>query len=259
MTDEIGWTAILLAGSRPGPDAFAQSQGVASKAQIPVAGVAMVRRVADTLLACPQLARVVVLTQTPDDVRDLLPVSERISLQMSSGSIAETVSRFIVEDVAPWPLFVTTADHALLTPGTVAAFLGGVKPGDDVAVGVVSKAVLSERFPESKRTWIRMGDGDFTGANLFALTGLPALAALALWAGVERDRKKGWRMVARLGPWLLIRAMLRRVTLQDALDEAGAKLGTRVRAVGLDDPLAAVDVDKPADLALATAVFEGRA
>ncbi len=258
MTNEIGWTAILLAGSRPGPDAFAQSRGAASKAQIPVAGVPMIRRVADTLLACPELARIVVLTQRPDDVSDLLPPSDRLSLRSSSGSIAETMSRFIADDVAPWPLFVTTADHALLTPGTVSAFLAAVGAGDDVAVGVVSKAVLATRFPGSRRTWIRMGDGDFTGANLFALTSPRALAALATWAGVERDRKKGWRLVARLGPWLLLRAMLRLVTLQGALDQAGAKLGTRVRAVALDDPLAAVDVDKLEDLELATAVFEGR-
>ncbi len=259
MTARNSWTAILLAGSRPGADAFAREHGVTSKAQIAVAGVPMVRRVADTLLACPSVARVVVLTQAPDDVRDLLPASDRISLRASRGSIAEALSRFIADEAAPWPLLVTTADHALLTPDTVAAFLDGVGDRDDVAVGVVSKAVLATRFPGSARTWIRMGDGDFTGANLFALTGPSASAALALWAGVERDRKKGWRMVARLGPWLLLRAMLRRVTLQGALSEAGAKLGARVRAVQLRDPLAAVDVDKPADLELAVAVFEGRA
>jgi len=52
---------------------------------------------------------------------------------------------------------------------------------------------------------------------------------------------------------------MRRVTLQGALDEAGAKLGVRIRAIALDDPLAAVDVDKSGDLELATAVLEGRA
>lgn len=259
MSDTSGWTAILLAGARPGADALAEAQGVASKAQILIAGVPMIARVAATLLACPAIARVVVLTQRPDDVADLLPPSDRLSLQASRGSIAETLVRFAGDDPAPWPLFVTTADHPLLTPRTVAAFLAGVRRQDDVGVGVVFRDVVRQRFPASRRTWIRVGDGDFTGANLFAFTGQRGLAVLTLWAGVERSRKTGWRLVAKLGPWLLVRALLRRVTLQGALDEAGAKLGARVRAVPLDDPLAAIDVDKPADLALAVAVFEGRA
>lgn len=259
MTDTGGWTAILLAGARPGADALAEAQGVASKAQILVAGVPMITRVAETLLACPAVARVVVLTQRPEDVRNLLPVSDRLTLRESAGSIAQTIARFAGDDAAPWPLFVTTADHPLLTPRTVAAFLDGVGRQDDVGLGVVFRSVVQRRFPASRRTWIRVGDGDFTGANLFAFRGPRALAVLALWAGVERSRKTGWRLVARLGPWLLVRALLRWVTLQGALDEAGARLGARVRAVPLDDPLAAVDVDKPADLALAIAVFEGRA
>lgn len=254
-----GWTAILLAGVRPGGDAFADGQGALSKAAIPIAGVAMVTRVAQTLLGCPAIARVVVLTQRPEDLRDLLPASPRLELQASHGTIAGSLARFAANDPEPWPLFVTTADHALLTGETAAAFLAAVDTGDDVAIGVVSKSVLQRRFPLSRRTWMRFGDGDYTGANLFALTDKRALIGLEFWAGVEQGRKTGWRLVAKFGPWLLARALLRRVTLQGALDEAGAKLGMRVRAIVLDDPLAAVDVDKLADLELATAVLEGRA
>lgn len=254
-----GCTALLLAGARPGGDALATGQGYASKAQIPIAGVPMIARVAATLLACPAIARIVVLTQRPEDLRGLLPLSQRLTLRASHGSIGETVSLFAAMDPAPWPLFVTTADHALLTSETVAVFLGVVRQDDDVALGVVSKTVVQSRFPASQRTWLRYGDGDYTGANLFALTGARALIGLRFWAGVEQSRKKGWRLVAKFGPWLLLRALLRRVTLQGALDEAGRKLGVGFRAVILDDPLAAVDVDKLADLELATAVIEGRA
>lgn len=254
-----GWTAILLAGSRPGGDALARAQGVALKAQIPIAGLAMITRVAETLLACPAIDRIVVLTQEPVEVRALLPPSRRLDVHPSRGTIAETVRHFITNDLAPWPLFVTTADHALLSEGTIAAFLAQIGAGDDVALGMVSRSVVGARFPASKRTWLRFGDGAYTGANLFALTGPRALGALAFWAEVEQDRKKGWRLIAKLGPWLLLRALMRSVTLQGALDEAGGRLGVRIRAIALDDPLAAVDVDKPADLELATAVLEGRA
>lgn len=249
----------MLAGSRPEGDAFATSQGVTAKALIPLGGEPMIARVAGTLLACPQIARIVVLTESQDELRAVLPSSPRLILQPSLGSIAATVRHFAKTDPSAWPLFVTTADHPLLSQETIAAFLDKAASNDDVALGVVSKAVVRRRFPDNKRTWIRFGDGDFTGANLFALTGPRSLAALGLWAEVEQDRKKGWRLVAKLGPWLLVRTLLRRLTLQGALDAAGRKLGVNVRSVALDDPLAAVDIDKLSDLELATAVIEGRA
>ena len=252
-----GWTALLLAGSRPGGDPFARSRGVALKALIPIDGVPMVARVAETLLACAEIDRVVVLTQTPDDLRAVLP--PRTEVQASQSSIAASVRAFADRDLAPWPLFVTTADHVLLTPDTVADFLRAVRASDDVGVGVVSQTVVRRRFPANRRTWLRFRDGRFTGANLFALTGPGSLKALEFWAGVEQDRKKGWRLVAKLGPGLLMRALLGRLSLQGALDALGARVGARIKAVALDDPFAAVDVDKAEDLELATAVIAGTA
>ena len=52
-----GWTAILLAGQRPGPDALARAFGTHYKALIEVGAMPMVTRVAQTLLASPLIAR----------------------------------------------------------------------------------------------------------------------------------------------------------------------------------------------------------
>jgi hypothetical protein len=76
---------------------------------------------------------------------------------------------------------------------------------------------------------------------------------------VEQDRKKGWRLIARFGPALLLRALTRTITLDMAVRRAGRKLGVTARAIPLADPLAAVDVDKPDDLLIADAVLEARA
>ena len=254
-----GWTALLLAGSRPGGDPFAASQGVAAKALIPVGGVPMVARVAETLLACPAVGRIVVLTDRPDALRPVLPPSSRIEIGVSGASIAATVRRFAEADLAPWPLFVTTADHALLSPETVAAFLAHVRASDDVALGVVERAVVRGRFPGNRRTWIKLRRGWWTGANLFALAGPRALEVVGWWADVEQERKKGWRLLAKLGPGLLARALARRLTLGEAAAALGGRLRVSIKAVPLDDPLAAVDVDKPSDLALAESVVAGTA
>lgn len=251
--------ALLLAGRRPGTDALAASRGETLKALIPVAGRAMVERVASTLLACPQIASIGVMTQDLAAIGAALPADPRIRFVVSGSGIAASIVSAIESGAAALPLFVTTADHVLLTPATIAAFLAAVPDDADVATGVVERRVVEARFPTTKRTWLRFRHGDWTGANLFYLRDREALPVLRLWAEIEQDRKKGWRLVARFGPWLLVRFLTRTITLDAALRSAGRRLGVVVRAVPLADPLAAVDVDKTADLLLAEAVLEGRA
>ena len=66
-------------------------------------------------------------------------------------------------------------------------------------------------------------------------------------------------MLFTLGLTGFLGAVLRLRTLQQTLDRIGKKLGLSIKAVELIDPLAAVDVDKPADHELVTAILEGRA
>jgi GTP:adenosylcobinamide-phosphate guanylyltransferase len=251
-------TALLLAGRRPGIDPLASARSETLKALIPVSGQAMVSRVAETLLACADVGEIRVMTQDIDPIAAILPADPRIRFVRSGNGIARSIAAVAGSIDAPFPLFVTTADHALLTPATIAAFLAAAQ-GADVAVGVVERTVVEARFPQTKRTWLRFRGGDFTGANLFWFAGPAALPVIESWASVEQDRKKGWKLVARFGPMLLLRALTRSITLADAVAKAGRRFGADVRIVPLADPLAAVDVDKPSDLELAEAVLEGRA
>ena len=66
-------------------------------------------------------------------------------------------------------------------------------------------------------------------------------------------------MLFTLGFSGFLGAVLRVRTLQQTLDSVGEKLKLNIRAVELSDPLAAVDVDKPEDHELVTAILEGRA
>jgi hypothetical protein len=82
---------------------------------------------------------------------------------------------------------------------------------------------------------------------MFLLRGTKVLPALELWRSVEQDRKKGWALLWAFGPLNLLGAVLRLRTIHQTLDSIGRKLGAKVEAVDLSDPLAAVDVDKLSD------------
>lgn len=251
------WSALLLAGSRPGGDAFAARYGAAMKALIPIGGEPMVLRPLRALLASDRVESVRLLTQEPDQIAAVLPDEPRWSVEPSSGTIAETLERILSDERTRWPLLVTTADHALLDAAIIDQFCFEAE-GADLALGVVTKSALKKRLPQSRRTWVGLRRGKYTGANLFGFGSARAMKAVALWREVEQDRKNGWRLLLALG-WPGLLGLLRLRTLDQTLNAMGRKLGLTLRAVRIDDPLAAVDVDKPQDYDLVTAILERRA
>jgi MobA-like NTP transferase protein len=229
----MGWTAVVLAGSRPGPDAFAAQHGTDLKALIPIGGMPMVRRPVEALLASERVSRVRVLAQQPERIAAVLPADPRLSVEASGATIAATLEAMCFDPAVEWPLLVTTADHALLDKSMVEEF--------------------------GSRTWIRFRGGAYSGANLFALGSPKVLPALELWRSVEQDRKKVLSLLWGIGPLTFLGAVLRLRTLDQTLRRIGRKLGIDIRAVELANPLAAVDVDKPADHVLVETILEGRA
>jgi hypothetical protein len=66
-------------------------------------------------------------------------------------------------------------------------------------------------------------------------------------------------MLLAFGPALLLGAVFRLRTLDQSLSQIGRRLGINLTAIMMTDPLAAVDVDKPSDLALVEAIIAGTA
>ena len=186
-------TAVVLAGSRPGGDLFAKAYGTNLKALIPVGGTPMVRRPVDALLASKSVSRIRILAQQPDRIRDALADDPRISVEQSGDTIAATLEAFCFDPSVEWPILVTTADHALLTPEMIADFLAKSE-GADVAIGVVSREALFRRLPQTRRTWLKFRGGAYSGANLFLLGSPEIRVLLELWRSSEQNRKKAWRM-----------------------------------------------------------------
>lgn len=256
-----GWTAILLAGQRPGPDPLAEAFGESWKALVKIDGEAMLARVARTLLASLSIARIVIVAQRPDLLLAgdcaWLGSEPRIATATSTSGIAVSVAALAGSESMPWPVLVTTADHPLLTVEMIEAVIAGAA-GTDIAVGVVSRRTLLGVYPDNRRTWLKFAGGEWTGANLFALSSEEARGPLLAWSEVERNRKKALKLIWHFGPWLAVRAVTRTITLAGALAKAGQRLGAVVRPVDLPFAEAGIDVDKPSDHALAERILRAR-
>jgi hypothetical protein len=117
-------------------------------------------------------------------------------------------------------------------------------------VGLVRAEVVRARYPESVRTYLRLGAGAYSGANLFAFLTPTARRAAAFWVRAEQFRKRPWRLASAFGPVSLLLYAAGRLDLDAALERVSRAMGVRVRAVLLPFAEAAIDVDRPADLAL---------
>ena len=257
------WTAIVLAGRRPGEDGFAASHGVAAKALIPAGGEPMLGRVARTLLASPSVGRIVVLAQDAETLLtgELAWMAEepRIATAEAGDGISASVAAVAGTGAAPYPVLVTTADHPLLTPEMVEAFIAGAV-GADAAFAMVERKTVERVHPGTRRTWLKAADGHYSGANLFALHDARARGrGIDFWARAEKDRKRTLKLLSYLGPGIFLRAVTRTISLEAAAERAGRKAGIRLKAVPLPFAEAAIDVDKPADLELAERILAARA
>ena len=247
----------MLAGSRPGTDPFAAAHGTDLKALIPVGGKPLVRWPVEALLASDRIGRIAVLGQHYERLGAVLPADPRLTVSPSQATIAATLLAAARDPATEWPILVTTGDHALLNPAMIDDFLRQSRDSD-VAIGVVERRNLEARLPGSRRTWHKFRRGAYSGANLFLLGTPRVTAAIDLWRDVEQDRKKGWKLMWRLGPAFFPGTALRLRTLDQTLDRLGKRLGLVIRSAELSDPLACVDVDKQADLDLVEPLLEGR-
>ena len=245
--------AVILAGSRGEPDPFAASEGVAHKALIAIDGRPMLARVADALRTAG-VARIAVSANDPA----VVALAQALGLEVLPTADGPSRSVGIAFAALGAPMLVTTADHALLRPEWVRQFVADIAPETDVAMLLAERETIEAAMPGSRRTYLKFADGDWSGCNLFHLATPQAARALDLWAQVEADRKRPWRIVRRFGVGTLLRYAVGRLTLAEADARLGATAGVRAGVVAAKDGLAAVDVDKASDLVAVRALLERR-
>lgn len=253
-----GWTAVVLAGSRPGRDRFAERHCTDLKALVPVGGVAMVRRPVEALLASDWIARVRVVAQDPDRIAAVLPDDPRLTVARSANSIAETLEAVCADPAMGWPVLVTTADHALLDAAMIDDFCRR-SSRSDISIALVERRRLMKRLPRARRTWVGFRGGAYSGANLVQMRTSKAAAALRVWRAIEQDRKKTFRVLTVLGPSLFAGAAFRLLTVENVMHRLSTRLGLAIRVIEMRNPLAAVDIDREADHRLVEAILAGDA
>lgn len=255
-------TALVLAGTRPGGDPLAMHAGVTHKALIEVGGEPMLARVLRAVAGVVEVRRILVAIDRPEIVASMPDCGKPVATMPTASGPSATVAAAL--QVEPLPLLVTTADHALLKSQWINEFLSTAldartpdgSPADAVMALARREAVMAA-VPDTQRTWLRFSDGAYSGCNLFLLRTPAAAGVVRLWQQLEADRKRPLSLLGRLGISYVLRYRFGSLALPQALARLGKLGGAQLAAVSLSDGRAAIDVDKPADLALVRRLLGG--
>lgn len=241
--------AIILAGQRPGPDALCEHAGVAYKADIPICGIAMVERVAEALRG-GGIETPLALSGYPD---------AKPGFEIIAGGRGPADSALLAAGEGSFPVLLTTCDHALLTSTMVEDFVAQSRvSGADFTVGLATETVISAAYPTTQRTYLRFADAAVSGCNLFYLANEKALEAIRFWRVAQDFRKDPLKLARTVGLGLGIKYASGRLTLDGAFDAVSKKLKITAVPVLLPFAEAAIDVDKPSDLALVEKILAAR-
>ncbi|PSJ18611.1 nucleotidyltransferase family protein [Nitrosomonas supralitoralis] len=256
------FVALVLAADRTNKDPITQNTGAACKAFAPVAGIPMIIRVLDTLMACDQISTII-LCGPPESLHVHCPelrqriASGQVSWIPNLDSPSRSAENGLSHIPSNTPVLLTTADHALLTPSIVQNFLQrSLATESNATAGAINQSIIAAEFPNSKRTIIRLRDGGFCGCNLFCFKP-QGRSVVEFWRKAEDLRKRPWRLIAQvLGFRTVLSYLLGSLTMHQALAALSDKSGVTIQAIMLDDPRAGIDVDKIEDLVLAESILK---
>ncbi len=192
------YTALVLAGTRPGGDPLAEYAGVSHKALIEVGGVPMLLRVLRALAASPAVARIVVAIDRAEVLAAFPDVGKEVAVMPAASGPSASVAAALAREGTP--LLVTTADHALLESAWVDEFVAAAarERQADACVGLARSEAVLAAAPGTQRTWLRFSDGAYSGCNLFLLRTPACLGIVQLWQQLEADRKRPLSLLRRL-------------------------------------------------------------
>ncbi|BAF58279.1 MAG: NTP transferase domain-containing protein [Pelotomaculum sp.] len=248
--------AVVLAGStNDGP--LKECSPACFEALIRIGRKAMVEYVVEALLAAGGVRRVLVVGPAAE-LSDLL-AGERVTVAGSAGGIMDNIEAGLNLLSGEKRVLLATSDIPMLTPQAVDDFLNlcGDMSGD-LYYPVISRQAVEKKFGSSKRTYVNLKEGVFTGGNLFLINPAKFKKCMENGKKLVSLRKSPLGLCRLLGLSFVVKFLMHTLTLGEVEKKVSQLLDVKGVVVISEFPEIGVDVDKPGDLELAQKMIEVR-
>lgn len=243
--------AVLTAGGIPGPEdpLYPYTQGI-PKAMLDVAGKPLIQWVLDGLGDAQHVEHVVVVGL--DEAHDLTCRKPLLfvpnQVDMLQNIRAGTEKAHEINPQAELVLSVSS-DIPGITGEMIDWTIDTVLQTDhDLYYNVITRQVMEQRYPESKRSFVKLKDVEVCGGDMNVFRISMVTKNQDFWQRLIAARKNIFKQAALVGYGTLILLLLRRLTLEAAAARASTSLGIRGRGVLCPYAEIGMDVDKPHQL-----------
>jgi hypothetical protein len=107
---------------------------------------------------------------------------------------------------------------------------------------------MEARYPGSKRTFNKLKDIEFCGADVNIAHVRMATEHLDLWESLIGSRKSAFKQATKIGLDILFQVAIRAITLEDLTAKVCKRIGVKGRVIIWPYAEACMDVDKPHQL-----------
>ena len=169
----------------------------------------------------------------------------------SSDSLMDNIQKGVKELNPQHYVLVITSDIPLITENVIDEFINSCEDKDaDIYYPIISKQKNTAKFPNVKRTYVRLAEGTFTGGNMAVIKPEILNDALDWFEKVIIWRKKPWKLSQLLGIKFIFKFILGNLSLQEIEDRITEVIGYKGMGLIVDHPEVGFDIDKPSDLEL---------
>ncbi len=236
-------SCLILAGSEDGHFEY-----ISNKAFIQLQNKPMITYVIDALKAANCIDRVAVV----GDKAQLNSLDDQIDTIIDkNGSMIDNIKAGVSYFQEDSMILISTCDIPLLTAEAVEDFVKrALDTKADVCYPIINRTTCELAYPESKRTYATLREGQFTGGNLFMIN--PAVLDRCMYMAEQMIsyRKSPAKMSKVLGIPFLIKLATGKLTIEEIENRASRLLNIRAKAIISDYAEIGNDVDRPEHLKL---------
>ncbi len=239
---------VVTAGGIPGPDdpLYVYTQGK-TKALLDMNGRTMLERVVDALQDSRYVEDIVVVGLGSDlGMSFKRPVHHLPDQGSLVGNAVAGLDFWRQKKPNTRTVLLCSSDIPAATGATIDAYIEMCQPFDKSLYYIfVTQAVMETRFPDSKRTYVKLKGLEIAGGDCMVADADVADVNRALWERLSNARKHAWQIARAVGFRVLLKFLLRQLTLTD-IEKTAENLIHRPIKVVLNPPAEiAMDADKP--------------
>ncbi|MCW3059960.1 MAG: hypothetical protein JWQ02_1781 [Capsulimonas sp.] len=248
---------VVLAGGKTS-DEMRAATGVENRAMVALGGRMMLDFVVQALRSAKSVDRLYVVGEVPANPAYTL-VPERSSLveNLVAGVTAAQA------DSSGEYILISTSDIPFITSAGVDDFVAqAAARGADLCYPIIPMDSYRKRFPQIKRTTLKVREGEFTGGNMMVVRTEFITKQQEIIGQAYAARKDVLRLAKLLGGNLLWRVLLAQTVAPSQLTvpmlEAGVSRllgGGNVAAIVTEHPEIGTDVDRPEAIDMARKIL----